>query len=82
MGKNGVPTASAIVSVNEADRHPYRPNSIPYNAAVYEVGNNRTVMDIAQVYPRVTRDGIYAYIFLLDDVDDSGSALGSKCRHV
>ena len=38
-------------------------------------------MDIAQVYPRGTRDGVYADIFLLDDVNDAGFAVGSKRRY-
>lgn len=62
-------------------RNPYRTTSIPYNPAVYEGGNNWTVMDIAQVYPRGTRDGVYADIFLLDDVNDAGFAVGSKRRY-
>ena len=77
-----MPTASAMVSGNRAGRHAYRCTSTPYNPAVYKAGNNWTVMDIAQVYPRVNRDGVYANIFLLDDLNDSGFSLGGKRRHI
>jgi probable HAF family extracellular repeat protein len=68
------------VSGNKAGKNPYRTTSIPYNPAVYEAGK-WSVMDIAQVYPRGTRDGVYADIFLLGDVNDSGNAVGSKRRY-
>jgi len=68
------------VSGNKAGKNPYRTTSIPYNPAVYEAGK-WTVMDIAQVYPRGTRDGVYADIFLLDDINDNGYAVGSKRRY-
>lgn len=68
------------VSGNKSGKNPYRTISIPYYPAVYEAGK-WTVMDIAQVYPRGTRDGVYADIFLLDDFNDSGNAVGSKRRY-
>ncbi len=80
QGAYGI-SETGVVSGNKAGRNPYRSTSIPYNPAVYEGGNNWTVMDIAQVYPRGTRDGVYADIFLLDDVNDAGFAVGSKRRY-
>ena len=80
QGAYGI-SETGLVSGNKAGRNPYRSTSIPYNPAVYEGGNNWTVMDIAQVYPRGTRDGVYADIFLLDDVNDAGFAVGSKRRY-
>ena len=80
QGAYGI-SETGLVSGNKAGRNPYRTTSIPYNPAVYEGGNNWTVMDIAQVYPRGTRDGVYADIFLLDDVNDAGFAVGSKRRY-
>lgn len=80
QGAYGI-SETGLVSGNKAGKNPYRATSIPYNPAVYEGGNNWTVMDIAQVYPRGTRDGVYADIFLLDDINDSGVAVGSKRRY-
>ena len=79
QGAYGI-SETGLVSGNKAGRNPYRTTSIPYNPAVYE-GGKWDVMDIAQVYPRGTRDGVYADIFLLDDVNDAGYAVGSKRRY-
>lgn len=68
------------VSGNKAGKNPYRTTSIPYNPAVYD-GGKWTVMDIAQVYPRGTRQGVYADIYLLDDINDSGYTVGSRRRY-
>ena len=79
QGAYGI-SETGLVSGNKAGRNPYRTTSIPYNPAVY-VGGKWDVMDIAQVYPRGTRDGVYADIILLDDVNDAGFAVGSKRRY-
>lgn len=79
QGAYGVSEAGQVAG-NKAGNNPYRTSSIPYNPAVYEAGK-WAVMDIAKVYPRGTRDGVYADIFLLDDVNDSGFAVGSKRRY-
>lgn len=65
---------------NKAGKNPYRATSIPYNPAVY-TGNKWTVMDIAQVYPRGTRQGVYADILTLFDINDNGYAVGSRRRY-
>ena len=58
QGAYGV-SETGLVSGNKAGKNPYRTTSIPYNPAVYEAGK-WSVMDIAKVYPRGTRDGVYA----------------------
>lgn len=68
------------VSGNKAGKNPYRETSTPYNPAVLE-GNKWTVMDIAQVYPRGTRPGVYADIYTLMDVNDNGYTVGSRRRY-
>ena len=68
------------VAGNQAGRNPYRETSIPYNPAILE-GNKWTVMDIAQVYPRGTRQGVYADVFVLFDVNENGYAVGRKSRY-
>lgn len=71
---------SGAISGNEAGINPYRTTPIPYNPAVYE-DNSWTVMDIAAVYSRGTRQGVYADIYKLLDINDAGYAVGSKSRY-
>lgn len=68
------------VAGNKAGKNPYRNTSIPYNPAVYD-GGKWEVMDIAQVYPRGTRPGVYADQYVLFDVNDAGFAVGRKSRY-
>ncbi len=58
----------------------YRPWPLPYNPAVYD-GKKWTAPDIAQVYPRGSRLGVYADIYLLADINDNGVAVGSRRRY-
>jgi probable HAF family extracellular repeat protein len=68
------------VSGSQAGKNPYRTTSIPYNPAVLE-GTRWTVMDIALVYPRGTRQGVYADIYSLMDINDAGYTVGSRRRY-
>jgi probable HAF family extracellular repeat protein len=68
------------VSGSQAGNNPYRTTSIPYNPAVLE-GNRWTVMDIAKVYPRGTRQGVYADIYTMMDINDSGYTVGLRRRY-
>ena len=68
------------VAGSQAGKNPYRETSIPYNPAVLE-GNKWTVMDIAKVYPRGTRQGVYADLYLLFDINENGYAVGRKSRY-
>ena len=72
--------ASGSISGNKAGNNPYRTTSIPYDPAVYE-GNKWTVMGIADVYPRGTRQGVYADIYRLLDINDGGFTVGSRSRY-
>ena len=76
---NGVNELGNIAG-SQAGKNPYRETSIPYNPAVYE-GNKWTVMDIAKVYPRGTRQGVYADLYILNDVNENGYAVGRKSRY-
>jgi len=71
---------NGLAAGNAAGRNPYRTTSIPYNPAVLE-GSKWTVMDIAQVYPRGTRPGVYADQYVLYDINDAGYAVGRKSRY-
>lgn len=68
------------VAGSQAGRNPYRTTSIPYNPAVLE-GTRWTLMDIALVYPRGTRKGVYADIYSLVDINEDGYTVGSRRRY-
>ena len=68
------------ISGSQAGTNPYRNTSIPYNPAVLE-GTRWTVMDIALVYPRGTRKGVYADIYSLVDINEAGYSVGSRRRY-
>ncbi len=68
------------ISGNKAGINPYRTTSIPYNPAVY-VNDQWMVMGIAAVYSRGTLEGVYADIYKLLAINDSGYAVGSKSRY-
>ncbi len=44
-------------------------------------GSKWVVMDIAKVYPRGTRQGVYADMYILVDVNEAGYAVGSFRRY-
>jgi len=70
---------SGLVSGNVALENPYRSSPRPLAPALYD-GATWTFLDVARVYPRGSRDGIYADLFVLWDVNDAGVAVGSKQR--
>jgi len=60
--------------------NPYRATSLPFNPAVYN-GRHWQVYDIAQLYSRGTRKGVYADRFILYSINDGGLAVGYKYRY-
>jgi uncharacterized membrane protein len=60
--------------------NPYQPRSLPYNPAIFD-GQKWNVFDIANIYPRGTRDGVYADRFILNNINDNGFAVGYKYRY-
>ena len=61
-------------------KNPYQPRSLPYNPAVFD-GKKWNVFDIARLYPRGTRQGVYADRFILNSINDGGYAVGYKYRY-
>jgi len=61
-------------------KNPYQPRSLPYNPAIFS-GNNWKVFDIAGIYPRGTRQGVYADRFILNGINAGGYAVGYKYRY-
>jgi probable HAF family extracellular repeat protein len=68
------------ISGNKALNNPYRPTPLPLDPAIYtpDRWNN---LGIATVYARGTRQGVYADLYVLDDINDAGFAIGSRRRY-
>ena len=60
--------------------NPYQARSLPYNPAVYD-GNSWDVADIAKIYSRGRREGVYADRFILNAINDGGYTVGYKYRY-
>lgn len=70
------------VAGNQAMPNPYRPTPLPLAPAIYDIVSQKwDVLDIARVYPRGTRQGVYADLFVLSDINDAGYTVGSKSRY-
>ena len=61
-------------------KNPYQPRSLPYNPAIYN-GTKWDVFDIAKLYPRGTRQGVYADRFILNGINSAGYSVGYKYRY-
>ena len=57
-----------------------QPRSLPYNPAIFN-GNKWDVYDIAQLYPRGTREDVYADRFILNGINTGGYTVGYKYRY-
>ena len=57
-----------------------QPRSLPYNPAIF-TGNRWEVYDIARLYPRGTREDVYADRFILNNINARGLAVGYKYRY-
>jgi len=60
--------------------NPYQPRSLPYNPAIFN-GNKWVFFDIARLYSRGTRQGVYADRYILNAINDSGLSVGYKYRY-
>ena len=76
--------AFGVIAGSEAGTNPYRASPLPVNPAVYDTnahGRNWQVLDVANVYPRGTRQGVYADLYTLFGINDAGYAVGRKSRY-
>ena len=71
---------SGAVSGYSVGENQFQPRSLPYNPAILD-GKKWSVFDIAGIYPRGTREGVYADRFILNDINDSGYSVGYKYRY-
>jgi len=68
------------VSGYHVGSNPYQPRSLPYNPAIYS-GNKWKVYDIAKLYPRGTRQGVYADRYIMNAINANGYTVGYKYRY-
>ena len=71
---------SGAVAGYKVGQNPYQPRSLPYNPAIFN-GNKWDVFDIAAIYPRGTREGVYADRFILNSINAEGFTVGYKYRY-
>jgi probable HAF family extracellular repeat protein len=71
---------SGQISGNRELNNPYRATPLPLDPAIY-TPNKWDNLGIAQTYPRGTRLGVYADLYVLDDINDAGFAVGKRSRY-
>lgn len=71
---------SGQISGNKELKNPYRATPLPLDPAIY-TPNRWDNLGIATVYSRGTRQGVYADLYLLDDINDAGFAIGTRRRY-
>jgi probable HAF family extracellular repeat protein len=79
FGAFGINQWGAVAGYN-VGKNPYQPRSLPYNPAIYN-GTKWDVFDIAKLYPRGTRQGVYADRFILNGINSAGYSVGNKYRY-
>jgi len=68
------------ISGNKQLKNAYRATPLPLDPAIY-TPNSWDNLDIATVYSRGTRQGVYADLYVLDDINDAGYSVGSRRRY-
>ena len=79
FGAFGINQAGAVAGYS-VGKNPYQPRSLPYNPAIFN-GSKWDVFDIAKLYPRGTRQGVYADRFILNGINSAGYTVGYKYRY-
>ncbi len=72
------------VAGSKSKDNPYRAAPRPVDPAIYDPnanGQKWDVLDVANVYPRGTRQGVYADLYALLSINDDGFAVGKKSRY-
>jgi probable HAF family extracellular repeat protein len=72
--------ASGQISGYVQQGNPYRASPLPLAPAVY-TPNQWDYLDVAHVYPRGTRKGVYADQFVLHDINTAGFSVGTHRRY-
>jgi len=80
-------TASGINEVGQiagskSKANPHRPTPRPTDPAVYDLLTSQwDAANVARVYSRGTRKGVYADLYRLNDINDLGVSVGTKSRY-
>jgi probable HAF family extracellular repeat protein len=70
------------VAGSQSKKNPFRPTPLPTDAAIYDILKRKwDALDLAGVYSRGTRKGVYADLYRLTDINDFGFAVGTKSRY-
>jgi probable HAF family extracellular repeat protein len=78
-GGFGINEAGQISGNKELD-NPYRPVPLPLDPAIY-TPNKWDNLGIARTYSRGTRDGVYADLYTLHDINEAGYAVGQRRKY-
>ena len=78
-GAFGINRAGKVAGY-EVGTNRLQPRSLPYNPAIFN-GNKWDVYDIAQLYPRGTREDVYADRFILNGINADDYTVGYKYRY-
>ena len=78
-GAFGINQAGEVAGY-EVGTNRLQPRSLPYNPAIFN-GNKWEVYDIARLYPRGTREDVYADRFILNGINSGGYTVGYKYRY-
>ena len=79
----GINTLGQVAGSKSKD-NPFRATPRPVDPAIYDPnanGQKWTILDVARVYSRGTRDGVYADLYSLWDINDAGYAVGKKSKY-
>ena len=78
-GAFGINQSGAVAGYHVGS-NPYQARSLPFDPAIFE-GNRWEVFNIANLYPRGTRKGVYADRFILNGINAEGYSVGYKYRY-
>jgi len=78
-GGFGINEAGQISGYKELN-NPYRATPLPLDPAIY-TPNRWDNLGIARTYPRGTRQGVYADLYVLHDINDTGYAVGQRRKY-
>jgi probable HAF family extracellular repeat protein len=72
------------IAGSKSKPNPFRATPRPVDPAIYDSNINAqtwTVLDVANVYSRGTRKGVYADIYVSSSLNDAGYMVGKKSRY-
>lgn len=78
-GSFGINEAGQL-SGNKQLTNPWRATPLPLDPAIY-TPDQWDNLGIATTYPRGTRKGVYADLYVLNDINDAGFAVGTRSRY-